>query len=295
MTAYETMTHPSSNYTYSEDDFDGHHAAPVLIVGNEADPNLIASQDKLAASFEQLAWAELSEYVRPRAITFTAQSIATRMQQREGLNGMSYMMRRHKSPLVDFDPEVAPETVLAATKNLENGSGSVTQNELARKALGMSSVEYANLTIVGEARKQLEPGMWRAVSHLVGKDASPKPDDMYGVQILGFDRNIKIDGNISAVRIGMKRYVGETVYGAQVKARTTAIVKPISLYRHMGLGNEEYRSLLAHFQEVATSEKEVTALPEFMQAVHWLVSTPLPPGIVLARNETVYGVESSAQ
>jgi hypothetical protein len=38
-----------------------------------------------------------------------------------------------------------------------------------------------------------------------------------------------------------------------------------------------------------TAYQRISELPEFTNAVKWLVQTELPKKLVLARNETVYG------
>jgi len=277
--------HIHSSRTYSEDVFDGYSAAPLLIVGHDAEQELIDSQDALAEKFEALAHSELDAYVKPSITSFVARSIHSRMHQREGLNGMSYLQRSNTSPDYNKVEYYTKSEIDAACEEMKYGRATPLQVELARQALGMGSVEYANLTIIGGARKQLEPGMWNAVSELVHADATPRADQMYGLQVLGFDRDIRTSAHIGAMRIGMKRHLGETEYGTDVKARTTAIV---NLSPSTGV-NE---SLIELFRETAQKDGEIAKLPEFKNAVSWLIETELPKGLVLARNETVYGVVS---
>ncbi len=288
MTTVETIPSIASDYLYSESNFDGYHAAPLLIIGEDAKPELVAKQDGIGRNFDKLVRAELDGTVKPHIVDFVAHAIKLRMHQREGLNGISYMGR----PNTDPDSSACNITlseITEACEKLKHGEGSVIQNEIARRAFGMTSVEYANLTVVGESRKDLEAEMWDEVSELTGKDATPRPEDMYGLKVLEFDRDIRADINIGAMRIGMKRHLGETEYGAQVKARTTAIIKPINLLRHMGKSQEDYYALTGALQETAQRHGDFSQIPAFVDAVKWLVGTSLPAGIVLARNETVYG------
>jgi len=278
MTNIETTAQFTQNYVYTEEDFDGFSAAPLLIVGQEARKILIASQDALAYNFEELAHAELDDFIKPSVVNFVARSVISRMHQREGLNAVSYNQRLNKG---------FPDTSVAeACEKAKYGRATPIENEIARHALGMKSVEYANLTIIGDARKNLEPKMWDQVGELFDVDATPQPDQMYGLQVLGFDRDIRTSSHIGAMRIGMKRYIGETEYGAIGKARTTAIV---NLSPSTGFDP----SLVELFRETAIDGNNIADLPEFQSAVKWLVKTELPSGLVLARNETVYGVEKS--
>jgi len=286
-----TGTSLSSEYRYSERDFDGYSAAPLLIIGEDADPELVKRQNELAGSFTQLVDTELGGVAKPNVTQFVAQSIISRMHQREGLNGSSYLNRPNDTPHF-VDHHLSGEEIIEACDHLRQGTGSVLQNEIARKAFGMTSVEYANLTIVGDARKQLERPMWDEVSELTGGDAMPHAKDVYSFKVLEFDRDIRSDMNIGAMRIGMKRHLGTTEYGAEVKVRTTAIIKPTALFRHMGKTHTDYRDFTSKLQEAAQFHKDFSHVPEFSNAIEWLIESSLPPEIVLARNETVYGFES---
>jgi|GEM_PF-3328001 len=283
MTNVETLTNTNEGYVYSEDDFDGSSAAPLLIVGEHADKELIAAQDALAHSFVELAHAELGSFIKPSVVNFVGRSVVSRMHQREGLNAVSYNQRSNWMPDRDALGSLGTRVYIRdiCMKALR-GKGSPNENEIARQLFGMQSVEYANLTIIGDARKDLEPQMWDNVSQLIGADATPHADQMYSQQVLGFDRDIRTSAHIGAMRIGMKRYLGETEYGATVKARTTAIV---NLSPSTGVDSD----LVDLFRETAIQGKNITDLPEFKAAVKWLVETELPSGLVLARNETVYG------
>ncbi len=298
----------TSHYVYSEADFDGYRAAPLVAIDSPARPQLIASQDGLARNLEALVYATLPEYAKPSAVDFVARSIIARMQQREGMNSISYIGRQNETPIVPTTMDSTPEEVAEACEKMVYGRGSVLQNELARVAYGMTAAEYANLTVIGEVRKHLEPAMWDEVSELAGKDATPQFNDFYRFSSHGFDKNIVDDVNVSALRIGMKRRIGVTPDGADIKARTTAIFKLYPTYRAMGLSGNEIRETIAEFQEVeryraahglTTPEARdadqtdrctnIAELPAFQLAVEWLVSTQVEPGLVLARNETVYG------
>lgn len=284
MSTIELFPTTKSDYIYNEDDFDGYSAAPVLLIGEEADPAVIATQDQLALNFGNLVQSELSPYARPAVLNFVRHSIISRMSQREGLNGHSYLQRGNQLPDYSLLPEVDPVVVDKACERLRYGSGTAVQNEMARIALDMDSVEYDNITVVGEARKSLEPAMWEDVSKLVGHDATPDPDRMYGHQVLGFDRDIRASSHIGAMRIGMKRFLGKTDAGEIVKARTTAI---INLSPSTGIDSD----IVDSFRHAAEHGKSIVKTPEYQNMVRWLVQSELSQGVVLARNETVYGAK----
>jgi hypothetical protein len=269
---------------YSEADFDGYRAAPLLIVGMDARQDLIEAQDRLAENFREAAYYELYPYAKASVIEFVSRSIVTRMQQREGLNGTSYLHRKHAVPYATIDGFSA-EAIREAAERAQVGAGTVRQNELARVAFGMDSIEYANATFINGFRKEIEPAMWRDVSDLVGADASPRPDQMYSVQVLGFDRDIRTQRHIGAMRIGMKRKIGTLDDGTIVKGRTAAII-------NMSPSTGVNPGLVEEFQEAARHNVPVESLESFEKAVAWLVSSSLPDGLVLARNETVYGVSA---
>lgn len=289
MHSEQLPTSYTGSTTFADDEtLSGSHAAPLLIVGETADPRLVASQDALATQFERKAYEELSQYIKPSVIRFVAHSITSRMSQREGLNGFSYSKRGNELPDPSLTPTYSPDEVYEACERIKYGEGSPLQNELARQAFAMDSVEYANLTVIGESRKEFEDPMWEEVSKLTGKDARPSFEQAYGLQLLGFDRDITQSDHIGAMRIGMKRHLGETEFGTPVKVRTTAIVdtSPLSGFD---------TSLVELFRDTKRAGGDIAALPQFRNAVRWLVETQVPHGLVLARNETVYGFIPSAQ
>lgn len=277
----------SSAYAYSEADFDGYSAAPLLIVGGNARPELIEAQDRLADNFVNAVHGELDSLVKPGVVSFVAHSITSRMQQREGLNGVSYTGRAYAKPNYTQARPHSVDAIDEACEAICTGSGTVLQNEIARRALGMQTAEYANLTVIGEFRKHLESSMWDDVSELVGEDATPHYTQMYGIKFISFDRDINNSAHIGAMRIGMKRIIGRTSFGATVKGRTTAI---INMSPSTGVGTE----LIDEFVSTHRERKPIDELPSFQNAVRWLVETNLPEGLVLARNETVYGVDESS-
>ena len=267
---------------YSEADFDDYHAAPLLIVGARARSDLIASQDQLALRFADVVKYEIGEYVRPPIVDFVTRSIVTRMQQREGLNAAEYAKRLYRIPRYASVPGVDTWEAFVATRKSLVGGGTVRQNEIARRTHGMAAGELANLTIIGDFRKYLEPPMWGEVSELMGKDATPEFESMYNLEVVGFDRDVSKSEHVGAMRVGMKRIIGTLDDGAVVKSRTTAIVntRPSSLF---------YQSDVHDIRDAyLDKEINIAEVPAFRKVVRWLVEEKLSSDIVLARNETVY-------
>lgn len=268
--------------TYSEADFDGYHAAPLLLSGGEADVTLVARQDAIADAFERAVHGELADVAKEGVRAFVATSIRERMHQREALNSASYSHRLFPAPYTDMITDMTALEVDDVCETVKLGLGTPCQNELARRALGMSSVEIANLTVIGDFRRDLEAPMWEDVSELVGKDATPQPDQMYRLKLLGFDRpDIMRQRHIGAMRVEMKRRIGSIGDDTMVKARTTAIINtsPSSGFD---------QSLIERFKQVGGKPELISELPEFKRAMAWLISSELSYGIVLSRNETVY-------
>lgn len=280
MTNIETSITPNRAYVYSEDDFDGYSAAPLLIVGRRANRKLVESQDDLARKFVLLTRAELGSYVKPPIVDFVARSLVSRMHQREALNSNSYIRRSHRFPNY-IALAKAGELFSGVPRKARYGKGNPISNDLARHAFGMDSIELANITVIGEARKDVESKMWDAVGELIGEDATPHADQMYGYQVLGFDRDIRTSSHIGAMRFGMKRFLGETKFGATAKVRSTLNV---NLSPSSGFDPD----LVDYFRETAIKGNPIGDLPEFESAAGWLIEAELPPGLVLARNETVY-------
>lgn len=286
MEQVEQNTGLEFNRPYSEADFDGYSAAPLLIVGGRSQKKLIASQDRLARQFTEATRYELDDVVKPDIIDFVAQSISRRMQQREGLNGSEYIKRLHKFRSFKAVPEASALEVYKASRNALYGRGTVRQNDMARRAFGMASAEYANLTIIGDFRKNLEEPMWDEVGELLDIDATPRFEQMTNFQVLAFDRDITCENHVGAMRIGMKRELGTLSDGTVMKARTTAIIntRPSS---YIDQDN------VAAIRSATIEKTNMADVPEFLNVVRWLIDEVLPSGVSLARNETVYGFNQS--
>ena len=280
------LHHSPLHRPYSEADFDGYQAAPLLIVGDDADKALVKSQNKLERRFIKAVGTELEGIAQPMSIRFVKHAVRTRMHQRQGLNSISYLRRLNETPDYEAVAEASPEEVDEAYRLALVGKGTAYQKHITRQALGMDAIELTNLTIIGEFRKQLEPAMWDEISEIIGYDVSPRPEAIkdigeVGLRISGFDRNIHRSNHIGAVRIGLKRTIATLDDGTVVKARTWA---PINLSPSSGFD----QSLVERMRTTPGGNEELAQLPEFQNAVMWLIRNELPSGLVLARNETVY-------
>ena len=263
---------------YDEANYDGYSAAPLIIAGATE-----ARQKNLEWNFYNGVYTEVLNVAKPGVASFAARAVLNRMYQREGMNSISYAHRGNRTPRPWLVEGVSRREVLDACDLAKYGGASPVQNDIARQALGMCSIELANLTMFNRQRSQLEPEMWDAVAELTGSDATPKSSDVHALKILGFDRPLDSQ-HIGAMRIGMKRSIGTLEDGTEIKARTTAIINtsPSSGFD---------QGLLERFRDLKDQPNryEVMAeLPEVRRAVAWLIDTKLADGIVLARNETVY-------
>ncbi len=296
----EVQEHPP--LVYDEADFDGHNAAPLLLFGSERDKTIVKRQDKIVSSILGLARSEIGRYASQRVVDWALPAMRSRIHQREGLNSRSYMNRTYKDrPAYNLLPELFKSDIDIACERAKYGEAVAKQNEIARVALGMKTAEYGNLTILGQKRKNLESHLWDDISELTGVDATPDPSKIYRIKLLGLDRDITQPENVNygAMRIEIKRHVGKTAYGAVVKGRTTAIINTSTntgfdsnlknLFRETAIDAMRRKEGAEAFPEDAEGLRAIANLPEFQKCIHWLMTSEVPEGIVLARNETVYG------
>ncbi len=236
------------------------------------------------------AYGEVSKIAKRSVAMFVARSTLSRMQEREGLNTISYMQRKHQNPQPQNVPEFDAAFTREAARAARFGTGTPLQNDIARRAFGMPSIELANLTMFNQFRAELEPQMWDEISALTGKDATPNSKDVYRTTLIGFDRPIVANQHVGAMRIGLKRHLGTLDDGAEVKARTTAIINtsPSSGFNPELLDRFRDLSDTQHPYDSRESLDTMAQLPEFQRAVAWLIDAKPHTGLVLARNETVY-------
>lgn len=295
----------SSGRPYTAAEFDDYHTAPLLLSGAEAKEELIENQDRLLRQFGEISLYEISRYAQPEVAEYGAERIGVRIHQVEAMNANIYNYERlNQTPDLTFGvPTISPETVANACEAALRGKGSVLQNKLARRAFGMPSIGLAELTIIGEFRRELEPPMWDEVSELTGSDATPRFEQMTNLRVLGFhqyDDRSNAPQNFDALRIGMKRNLGTLDDGTEVKSRSIALINTDPRY---GVQRDDVAEILQdvvkfdegrkRFEHVQNADMSRNAA--FVRVLRWLVEERMKPGTVLARNESVYGYNPGTQ
>lgn len=273
---------------FTEADFDGSNAAPLLIVGPEQRQDLIDQQNKLAKNFKGAAYEYLRGLTDEEVINFVANSICNRMHQREAQNGMAYFSRISKTPDLSRVPYATEEEVLEACEQSKIGQARIAQHALSAAAWGMYSWEGKNITVIDTFRKDLEAPMWEEVSEFAGVDASPTFDTMRGFKVHQFIGGETHNSPIRAMRIEMKRTIRELEDGTELKARTFAV---INTERSSGFSQRDIRSI---FEARRAGESMENHTP-LLDMIERLVDDTLPRGVALARNETVYGYNASTE
>ncbi len=269
--------------TYSLSDFDGSRAAPLLLVGDDMDPELDARQNRIIEHLQAATRVELAQYASPSVIEFAGNAIVSRMHSRAGYNSQSYMQRANLVPDTTIDGYSEAE-ILEACDRARRGEGRMKQNHIAHLAFRTASVEYLNLTEIAQFRAELEEPMWEELSDFVGADARPTSAQMYKKQILSYEGSLSGRQPIGALHVDMKRRVpnGLLEDGTEVKVRTTAV---INTRRHNGFDG----NVLDALREAKHEKRNLNEVPEFLAYIDQLVDNELPPGVVLTRNETVFG------
>lgn len=262
----------------------GHSAAPLLIVGRDQDRAVRDQQDKLREVFEALIRDELERRnMKSGVIKWVVDVVTTRMMQREALNGMSYDNRLFTEPNLAMAPHQSPEEVLAACEAVKYGRSSIAQSRTAQLAYGMASGEYANLTIIGDQRKEHEPDMWQQLSDLVGRDVSDLSHGVYRTEMIGYDnRNLDTAQHIGAIRLLTKRLIDTGEYNTSLKVRETVILdtSPSSGFD---------QSVVDGILKAARDGVDPASSPELQRVLAGLWERGMDSPIVLARNETIYG------
>lgn len=285
-----TNTNPESQRTYTEADFDGDHPAPFRLIGIDADKRIVARQDRLIESMRGATRQQLEPIVSDDVVNFVANGIVSRMHMREALNSHSYANRLHRLPLPWLVRGHSWLETIQASADTIQGARSVYQSDMAQRAFGMASIEYKNLTVFGEFRRELEAPMIDEMSEFLGVDVTPKADQVYRVKLHGFSHDLLKDKEIGAMRIELKRHVpgGELNSGTIVKGRTTA---SINTGFKSDFDQDVMNSLREAKFEAHRDDKKVELADneEFRRYIGYLIDNELPAGLVLARNETLFG------
>jgi len=287
---------PNSQRLYTEADFDGSRPTPFLLIGEGANPRIIDQQDRLIKNMDGVTRQQLEGLVTDDVVDFVANGIISRMHMREALNSHSYSNRLHKLPLpwlVKDHPWL--ETIDASRATIQ-GALTIAQSDMAQRAFGMQSIEYRNLTMFGEFRRDLEEPMWNEMSEFLGADARPTAQDVYRTKLIGFRGDLMKDKEIGAMRIELKSHIpnGDRGNGTIVKGRSTASVNTAF---NSAFDQDVIESLREQKFESERDNKKVDLSdnPEFLACVGYLIDNELPTGLVLARNETVFGGNSAIE
>lgn len=268
-------------------DFDGSHAAPMFLTGEGVNSLLVARQGELAQEFEALAHEQLDDTLGYELAEYVATSIKNRMAHREGLNSHSYISRQHKYVPNIFIPGYSPFKVIGADMAARNGTGTPLQCHLARRSLGMATVEIANLTTIGEARTNLLEPMQEGIQELAGEDVDFGIDSAYRFSFLGTNVHLRSGEKASLMRVGYKSKYKDFKNGTILKGRNTANidVRDASTYDP---------ELIRLFQELHKQRQPLTDIPEFTRIVRNLITGNLDPKTAVARNYTTYEVDQKA-
>lgn len=261
----------------------GHSAAPLLLIGKEYDQSLVDAQNQLHIDIAEKIVSELNQKgVKSTVINWVTQSVLARMAQREALNSSSYINRVHSAPNIFALSRVDIGDIVAACDTARRGMGTIEQNRLAQIAYGMPSSEYANLTIIGDSRKEFESDMWKQLGDMVEEDVSDLSRGVYRTKVLGYDRDPRTSQHLGAVRISTKRHIGTGEYETELKVRETVI---LDVSKSSGFNQDIVRQV----QDVARSGGDPMELDDMKIVMNALWERGMDSSIVLVRNETIYG------
>lgn len=301
-----------------EDVYRPHESTPLL-----SNDTLDSHQSGVRYMVGALIDHELGHKVSDKVLKFIHHSIQMRMLQRDGSNSVSYTTRLHDTIPNVVDEELRNELIESCTA-AENGTASMYQSDMTRRALGMASVEYGNLTIIGDKRAEHLPDMYDEASELLGKNiAEVEP---YRIEVIGFDREPdgRKNNHLGAMRIKMKRHLGYLDDGTEVKQRTLAIIdmsqksgmdpsitKAIfEAHERERIAKEQSKLARACMKLTAGSdeatilsvlntgsnkivpvahETDYAKLFEVNMMIQELMNRDMTDSLVLARNETIYG------
>jgi hypothetical protein len=278
---------------------------------------LNAHQEEVAQMYHLLIDSELADRTSLDVRGYILHSIQTRAWQRRGTNSMIYATRLHEMNHEEATPEFNH-----LHRSVVEGTATIEQSEFVRRTLGMASIEYGNLTMIGDKRTEYMPNLLAEASQLVGADISDVAP--YRIKVVGFDRepDEKTGAHLGAMRIQLKRKLGTLFDGTVVKQRTFAIVDLshqgrisdaiTAAYQQERHANKEYdlyiksrkRDMLKYASDMTlTAMRDATRttdaptlrttryenIPEVAEYIQFLIDSDMCDSSVLARNETIYG------
>lgn len=239
-------------------------------------------QAEVWSMMKNLIIYEFGENISKKTLEFIIHAIGNRMVARDGSNAASYTMRLNTAP---YSTEL-PSGL--ACMHAEQGTGTMQENDVARRFFGMSSVEYGNLTIVGDKRLEYLPGMYNEADELLG--GMRVQTAAYGTRIIAFDRNPVESNHLGSMRIQMKHRLGTLNDSTEVKQRTLAI---IDLSPSSGFDQDIVRAIISAYRSGSTDIiRDANGLK---RALDELERLELAHPLVLARNETIYGYNQETE
>lgn len=290
-----------------------------------SDEVLDIHQDDVRRMMSDLIDHEYAGRVSDSVLRFLRHSILTRMIQRDGSNAASYSSRLHKTLPGELEGTIENE-IIEACRAAKAGTALMTQSEVAREVLGMASAEYGNITVIGNKRAEHIPDMFSEASELLNRDITDV--EPYRIEVIGFDREPdgRKNNHLGAMRVKIKRYLGELDNGTEVKQRTMAI---INLSKGAGVDQAITQAIFGEYEKERKSKQnaklaraylKLTAksdedlllrevdmrrnklvappslytanygkLSEVEMMIQELISRDMLDPLVLARNETIYG------
>lgn len=278
----------------SEHILDGSHAAPMLLAGERADPILKAEQAELGDMFELLAHTELDAVIGEEGAGYVAGAIRHRMSVREGQNSLSFLYRHPKFIINPIIAGHSPLKVVEAVSLARRGRSNALQSHLARRAQFMATVEISQLTVVGQARRELIEPMRDELREFAGQDIDFSEESAYRMEFLGANRHPRDRQPASLIRIGYKNHYSTIHEGSilrphnsELKGRNTAIIDVADK-------REFDRDIIRHFQEVHGIGESLSSDPEFMKLVGNLIRQEIDTRFISAENYTNYEVDKHA-
>lgn len=278
---FETPLVFNQPVTYTAEHFDGSHATPLLLLGDEAQPELQEYQDTLEGRFTLTGREILGGIFSDSVVNLTTGSIHSRMKAREALNSQAYVNRLYKKPNYHLAPDLSPAEIHAACNRAKIGHGSIEDNELAGIVYGTESSELSNITVIGDFRADERDEMFTHIEDFIVEGSLPKNLAEYDkIKLLEYDRDISVhQHHLAAVRLGLTHTIGRSKRGSLVKLRTSTIIdtRPSS-----GFNQETVDKFLAQRLHGPLSRT----------ALKWLIEDEVEADHIrtIASNDTVYRI-----
>lgn len=263
--------------SYTEADFDGYHAAPLLIAGSEIQQHLVDRQDVISHNLSGAAREMYEGNLKDSSLNLITRSIAGRIAVRSVLNSMDYSNRELVEPRFELAPELSQEEIHAAVNLSRNGDGSIRDNAVTGRVFDINA-ELSNITTLGNFRANTRAEMYKSISEYLGEEVTEIDDiDYDSVNVLELDRPVEDNTqHIGAMRLEMRRELPVDRYGARIKVRRFAVIdtSPSSGF------SDDTADRIIHAKRLNQ--------PLSQKAMKWLMEREQPIWKVLASNDTIY-------